>query len=126
MGIWARGPTADALYEELAEALVGAVTDRQKVRALESRSLVVRGPDPTALAINFLSELVVLFQVEGFLPRSVTVRSRPRPSPSLTATLSGELFDPTRHPRRIEVKAVTMHRAVFDPSKGLARIILDI
>src|SRR5580693_482351 len=47
MGLWARGPSADALYEELAMALVGAVTDRQKIQDRETRSLEVTGSDPT-------------------------------------------------------------------------------
>jgi SHS2 domain-containing protein len=126
LGIWARASDADGLYEELAHALVGVITDRQKVRPVERRNLRVSAGDPLGLAVAFLSELVVLFQVEGFLPRSVRVRSRNAPNPQLEAELMGELFDPERHPRRIEVKAVTLHRAEFDPGKGLARIILDI
>ena len=35
------------------------------------------------------------------------------------AELTGEAFDPDRHPRRIEVKAVTLHAGVFDPAAGL-------
>ncbi|HTT25666.1 MAG TPA: archease [Thermoplasmata archaeon] len=126
LGIWARAPTADALYEELAEALVGVMTDRRKLLAKERRSVAVTADDPLGLAVAFLSELVVLFQVDGFLARSVRVRATGRRPLRLRAELAGETFDPDRHPRRIEVKAVTLHAAVFDPAGGLARIILDI
>jgi SHS2 domain-containing protein len=126
LGIWARGPSAEALYEELGEALVGVMTDRQKVRPLEHRSVSVSAADPLGLAVAFLSELVVLFQVDGFLPRSVRVRARGRRGADLEADLVGELFDPDRRPRRIEVKAVTLHKGLFDPRAGQARIILDI
>ncbi len=124
MGIWARGPTAESLYEGLALALVGAMTDRRAVRATEERKVDRAASDPAGLAVGFLSALLLLFQTDGFLARSVRVRLRD--DRSLWADLRGEPFDPARHPRRIEVKAITFHEAQFDPARGRARIILDI
>lgn len=124
MGIWARAPTAEGLLEGLGLALYGAMTERRKVRPVARRTVTAHDSDPVGLAVAFLNELVVLFQTEGFLAR--TIRVRLGPGDRAEADLAGEPFDPDRHTRGIEVKAVTLHRAVFDPEKGRARIILDI
>ena len=124
MGIWARAPSAEGLLEGLGLALYGAMTERRKVRPRETRTVRAHDHDPVGLAVAFLNELVVLFQTEGFLARSIRVTLGP--GDELSAELRGEPFDAERHPRGIEVKAVTLHRAAFDARAGSARIILDI
>lgn len=124
MGLWARAPTAEGLLEGLGLALYGAMTERRRVRPLEHRHVTATGVDPPSLAVAFLNELILQFQTDGFLGRTVRVTRR---SPTeVEAELVGEPFDADRHPRGIEVKAVTMHRAVFDAPGGQARIVLDI
>lgn len=124
MGIWARGPTDEALLEGLGKALLGAMTDPRKVRVVEERRVTVAQEDPAARAVAFLNELVLLFQTDGFLARRIAVRFE---GPDrIVAELGGEPFDERRHPRRIEVKAATLHRALYDPAHRRARVILDI
>lgn len=124
MGIWATAPTPEGLLEGLALALYGTMTERRKVRPIERRTVRVTAADPTGLAVALLNELVTLFQSDGFLARSLRVSLGP--GPSAEAELRGEPFDPARHARGIEVKAVTLHRALFDAAAGRARIILDV
>jgi SHS2 domain-containing protein len=126
MGIWARASTRDRLLEGLAKALFSAMTDRRAIRGRETRTVTVTGADGTGLAVAFLSDLLVLFHTEGFLLRTVRVRVTGGPVLTLRAELSGEPFDSDRHPRRVEVKAITYHAAVFDPRKRRARIVVDI
>ena len=126
MGLWARGPSAASLYEGLSKALFAATTDLRTVRLRESRTVRASARDPPGLAVAFLSELILLFQTEGFLGREVRVRCAERNGPSLEARLVGETFDPARHPRRIEVKAITLHALVFDAVRGRARVVVDI
>ncbi len=125
MGLWARGPTPESLYEGLGEALFGAMTDLRRVRARETRSVERSADDPVRLAVGFLGELLLEFHAEGFVARRVRVRLGPGGG-SLTASLCGEPFEEGRHSRRIEVKAVTLHAAEFDPARGRARVIVDI
>jgi len=126
MGIRATGNTAAELYEALGLGLFHLMTDLRRVRPTDERSVSARSSDPEGLAVDFLSKLLLLQQLEGFLVREITVRAIGRPTTSLVAQLRGEPFDPARHSRRIEVKAVTMHRLRFDPSKGQASVIVDI
>lgn len=124
MGLWARGPTAESVFEGLGLALFGAMTDLRSVRPREVRKVVRSAAEPVGLAVSFLSELLLLFHTEGFVARRVRVRLGP--GGRLSARLEGEVFDAQRHARRIEVKAITLHRASVEPEKGRARLIVDI
>ena len=125
-GIWARADTVDRLFEALGLGLFALMTDLRKVRRTAERAVHASGVDATALAISFLSELLVLEQTEGFVARDLTVRSIGNPPTALVASAVGERFDPDRHLSRTEVKAITFHRASVDLDRGTARVIVDI
>ena len=84
------------------------------------------GGDAAELVVAFLNELLVLEETEGFLGREIHARSIGAPPTAVVASVSGERFDPARHARRKEVKAITLHGLVFDPGRGRARVIVDI
>ena len=125
-GIWARGRTPSELFAALAQGLFARITDLRTVRPVAARSVAAHGADPAELVVDWLGQLLLLQQVEGFLLRDARVRTFGRSPRRLTATVRGELFDPARHPRRIEVKAITYHRLQVDLRRGRARVILDI
>lgn len=126
MGIRASAATPGELYEALGLGLFALITNLRTVRAREERVVSANADDPAALAVAFLSQLLLLEQTEGFLVRELHVRPVGSPPTSLLATARGEPFDAARHPARIEVKAVTMHRLVVDLARGRARVIVDI
>ncbi len=126
VGIWASARTPSGLFEALGMALFGRMTDRRSVRGTETRSVRASGTDASALVVAFLSELVLLHDTEGFLVADLTVTLSGDPPTSLTAFASGEPFDPRRHPRHMEVKAVTLHRLSVSLDPPHARVILDI
>ncbi|MGI0052658.1 MAG: archease [Thermoplasmata archaeon] len=126
MGLWATGPSPAALFEALGLGLVALTTDLRRVRPRSQRELFARADDPGALVVAWLGELLLLEQGEGFLAREIEVELAGDPPNSLKARLRGELFDPERHPRRIEVKAATFHRLIVDLARGRARVIVDI
>jgi SHS2 domain-containing protein len=102
------------------------MTDLRRVRPRESHEVRAEARDPAGLAAAFLNELLVLHSDEAFVARSIAVRVRGSPPTSVVATVTGERFDPARHPSRTEVKAVTLHRLIFDVAGGRARAIVDI
>lgn len=126
VGIWARAPTAAGLLEGLGLALFAQMTDLRRVRPTETRRVAASAPDPTSLVVAFLSELVLLEGEEGFVGRAIRATALGNPPTSVLAEVRGEPLDRSRHPRRAEVKAVTLHRLEFDPARGRARVILDI
>lgn len=126
VGLWARARDARGLFEALGEGLFSIMTDRRGVRAIERRELHLSADDPGALVVAFLNELLLLESSEGYLVRTVRARVAGRPPRELWAVLFGERADPSRHHRRVEVKAATYHalEVAFDPPR--ARVVLDI
>ena len=84
------------------------------------------GADPVALVVAFLTQLITLNAVEGFLVREITCRPVGTPPTALLAQLRGEPFDAARHPQHFEVKAATYHELVLDLERHRARVIVDI
>jgi len=126
IGLWATGPTASALLEGLGHALYALLAEPRSVRPREERVVEVTGRDPAEVTVAFLGELLVLAESEGFLGRSIDVRTSGRPVTSVRARIAGERYDPARHVGRTEVKAVTYHDLLFDPVAGRARVIVDL
>jgi SHS2 domain-containing protein len=126
VGIWARGPDAAGLLEALGLGLFALMTDLRAVRPREERAVSASGHDGPELVVAFLTELIRLHADDGFLVRAIEARTVGSPPTSVVAALRGEPFDPARHPARTEVKAATLHRLVFDPAGGRARVIVDI
>ncbi len=126
MGIWATGAGAAELFEALGLGLYALMTDLRKVRPSQERAVSASGEDAPALVVAYLTELLQLKEADGFLARQVHVRPLGDPPTALVASLRGEPFDPARHVAHVDVKAVTFHELEFDPSRGRARVIVDI
>ncbi len=126
MGIRATGANASELFEALGLGLFSLITDLRKVRPTEERTVSASADEPSSLVVAFLGQLLLLQQAEGFLVRTIYARAIGSPPTSVLAEVRGEPYDAARHPQRIEVKAITMHRLVFDPARGRARVIVDI
>jgi len=84
------------------------------------------GPDPAGLVVNFLTALITLQAVEGFLVREIRCRPIGSPPTALLAQVRGEPFDPSRHSQHFEVKAATFHELQLDLERHRARVIVDI
>jgi SHS2 domain-containing protein len=126
VGIWATGPTPAALLEALGLGLFALLTDLKTVRPRSERAVSASGADASALVVAYLTELLLLHDTEGFVARTIHVRAIGDPPTALVASLTGEPFDPARHPARKQVKAITLHGLVFDPAAHRARVIVDL
>jgi SHS2 domain-containing protein len=124
-GLWARSSSLDGLFGGLGTGLFAAMTDLRKVTPREVRSVRASGSTVSGLVVAFLSELILLEDSERFVARRVVAHVA-RGNRSVAARAYGEPWDPARHERRKEVKAVTMHRLRVSASPPRARVILDI
>jgi SHS2 domain-containing protein len=93
---------------------------------LEERVVQASGPDPPGLVVAFLTQLISLNAVEGFLGRQIRCRTLGTPPTALLAQVRGEAFDPGRHSQHFEVKAATFHELRVDLERHRARVIVDI
>lgn len=126
VGVHAWGPTLEACCRQAALGMFALTVPLASVTPAEAREVAARGDSPEALVVNWLNELIYLHDVEAFAVRDVTVA--PIEDLRLHAILSGEPFDPARHPRGILVKAATFHRLAVERTAGRvsARVVLDI
>lgn len=126
VGIGARAPTPSELFAQLGEGLTDLITDLRRVEPRDHRGLEVEATSPEGLVVAYLTELLALFDEEGWLASRFDVELSGKPPSRLKAELRGEVFDPARHPLHIQVKAATLHRLLLDLDRGRARVIVDI
>ncbi len=126
LGVEVSAATVEELYAAAAFALFDLLTDLSTVRAGIAREIVVTGEDPADLLVNFLREVLYLWNGGGFLIKTCLIREA---TPQrLKALLRGECFDPSRHRIKQEIKAVTYHQAtVCETEEGLvAKVVFDV
>lgn len=118
--------TAEALFAEAALALMDQIVDPRAIQVRQWRVLAVSGADWTDLMVNWLRELLYLFNGELWLAGQVNMG--PLAPHGLEARLGGEAFDETRHEVKNEIKAVTYHRAEVKWADGRwrAQVIFDL
>jgi SHS2 domain-containing protein len=126
LGVEVYGKTANELFANAAFAVFDILTDLKHVSPTVERKVVVDGDGWEDLLVNYLREILYLFNGEGFLLKEFSIRDiDPR---HLEGKVAGEPFDPSRHRINTEIKAVTYHQAaVRETSKEwTARVIFDV
>ena len=120
------GASLPELFENAGRALSATLTDRRYLRRRATREVVLRAGDREALLVDWLNHLLYLFDLDGFLGRDFQVESL---TPErLKARVTGECFDPARHPARTGVKAATFHQLSIMPvgDGWQATVVLDL
>jgi SHS2 domain-containing protein len=122
------GATLRRLFENAGAALFDLVTDRATVRPRERVKVEASGLDRENLLVRFLSELLYLQDTHGWRFRSCRITALDREAFKVRAVAHGERFDPARHPRRKEVKAITYHQVRIVRCAGAwrVRLVLDV
>lgn len=109
------GADAPELFREAGRALTELYVDVEQGAPVEvraARELRLEAEDGESLLIDFLNELIYLFDTEGFLCAGLKVAKLSLEPPAvLEARVEGESFDPERHCSLTEVKAATFHGA---------------
>lgn len=134
VGIEAWGADAGACLADAGVGLTSLLTGRDDPRVLRpDRELELRieAPDLPALAVAFLSEL--LWRVESedelWLGGGAQVGTTAQGLHEARATGNAVAYDPERHGRGVEVKAVTYHGLGFGPRPDggwRLKVLLDI
>lgn len=122
--LWGAG--LPELFENAGRALSATLTDRRYLRRRATREVSLSAGDREALLVDWLNHLLYLFDVDGFLGRDFQVESLT--DERLEARVTGESFDPNRHPERTAVKAATFHQLSIVAVKDgwEATVVLDL
>jgi SHS2 domain-containing protein len=108
-GFRARARSLEELFQVAAHAFYDLMVDRATVEEREHRDVVVDAPELDDLLVVWLSELLFLFETEGFLGRSAQVSLERGAGWTLHGRIAGEGLDPDRHEVQLVYKAVTYH-----------------
>jgi len=120
------GASLPELFENAGCALSATLTDRRYLRRRAIREVRLTAGDREGLLVDWLNHLLYLFDLDGFLGRDFQVVSLT--DERLEAIVTGESFDPDRHPERTGVKAATFHQLKIFPVKDgwQATVVLDL
>ena len=127
----ARGDSLPSLFESAARALTEVMVDRKTVVGRVERKVELRSPTVDRLLYDFLTELIVIKDVDSLLFKDFKVSIVPGRQQRLTCGMRGEEIDRERHALRNDVKAVTMHMFGVKKAEGKggrweATVVLDI
>lgn len=153
LGIEVYGEGLQELFSNAGFALFDIMTDISRVKETTKKVITVEGNDLEQLMVNWLNDLLYLFDVEGLLFKKFEVKevanrswesgvesreSGVRIQDSglktrgsrliLRALIAGECYDPDRHVIETAVKAATYHQiqVVKENDRWRARIIIDL
>ena len=126
VGVTAWGATLAEAAGALARGVFNLIVPLTTVEPREPREIAVEGSDEAMLLVNWINELLYLHDIDGWLLTQAEVD--PCVPPRLTARVTGERFDPGRHPRGTLVKAATYHdfSILVDRDRVTLRMVLDV
>ena len=127
----ARGDSITSLFESAARALTEVMVDRKTVVGRVERTIELTSPTLDRLLYDFLTELIVIKDVDSLLFKDFKVSVKLGKEKRITVEARGEEIDRARHALRNDVKAVTMHMfEVKEPTRKGGRweatVVLDI
>jgi SHS2 domain-containing protein len=116
IGFEAYGYTEEELFQNSTCALFSLIIDLRRIRPEIERRVEL--PDNNESLIVFLNDLLYLWDVERFIPKTITII---KSSANSKVLLSGELFNEHRHALVGEVKAVTYHQFSIVKERGILK-----
>ena len=120
------GANQGELLANSAFALFDLITDLDQVQVRENLSLEVEGIDADDLLVNWIRELLYLFQGSSYLLKEFEIREAK--DFFVCAEVRGEKFDPDRHEIQQDIRSVVYHqcRMTKTGSQWTAQLIFEI
>ena len=125
-GIHVFGADSKELFANAAYALFDLITDIDALKGLEACNVQVSGDDWSDLMVNWLREILFLWNGKELLVKKVQISKLSETA--LSADIDYDPFDPDQHEIKLEIKAVTYHQIQVSsgPQGWEAKIIFDI
>lgn len=126
LGIEAYGDTLKEAFCEAGKGLLSIILDLPESAPIELRTIRLHGADSTQLLLQWLSEILYLFDGEHFVGTELSIESLTETD--LLGSARGINFVPGSHPTKLDVKAVTYHNIEIGRRDGgvIIRVFLDI
>lgn len=126
IGIVAYGSDIKELFANAALGLFSLMVDMGSLKEDVERDVELSAVDSEALLVEWLNELIYIFDVERLAFKRFEIDELS--DNSIKAKCFGEKIDPQRHRVMREIKAATYHMLQISKQNGYysARIIFDI
>jgi len=102
------------------------VADLDKVDCKDHIPLEIEGTDRDDLMVNWMRELLYLYQGSGYLLKDFQIREVK--DTIVKAEVSGEKIDPDRHEIKQEIAAIAFHKSRMDKTgnQWTAQVIFEV
>ena len=120
------GDSQADLFANSATALFDVMADIEKIEIKERIPLEVEGTDRDDLMVNWMRELLYLYQGSGYLLKEFKIHEVK--DSIVKAEVCGEKIDPDRHEIKQEIGAVAVHKSRMQKtgSQWIAQVIFEI
>ena len=120
------GSSQADLFANSAFALFDVMTDLEKIEVKERLPLEVEGADRDDLMVNWMRELLYLYQGSGYLLKEFQIREVK--DTFVKADVCGEKIDPDRHDMKKEITAVAYHQSRMEKTgnQWTAQLIFEV
>ena len=126
----AYGDTLEEVFENSALAMFNVIIDTGKVSGEAEKEVFLTSPDLESLLVDWLSELLYLFEVDEIVFWKFRVEEIRKEDGeySIKAVASGENYYPESHPFETEIKAVTYNQLELEKTAEgwKAQVVVDI
>ena len=126
VGLQIFGRTLPELFIHAAQGMESLLVEPEQVQIKTSQIVIVEGHDTLSLLIEWLNELIFLFDTQHLLLTQFEIESFAETR--LKARVSGETYQRERHDLSSAIKAATWHEAAITQSDTCyqARVIFDL
>ena len=126
IGIKAYGKSKNEAFINAAIGMYSLITDLTAIEEKKTITVSVESHSFDGLLVSWLNELIFHFDAYGFVGRTVKIEHLSENN--ITATVTGEEFDPERHEGKLLVKAATYHKLRIEKIDNIWEIdvIFDI
>jgi SHS2 domain-containing protein len=120
------GTSQADLFINSAFALFDVMADMKAIEVKERLPLEVEGSDRDDLMVNWVRELLYLYQSSGYLLREFRVREVK--DTIVRAEVGGEKIDPDRHEINQEIASIAFHKSRMEKTgnQWTAHLIFEI
>ena len=125
VGIIAYGADISQAFANAARALFSLITELDDVEEILHRDIELVAPDKESLLVEWLNELICLFDTENIVFKRFDVTQLN--NTQLKARSYGEKVDSSKHRLKTGVKAATYHMLKVDKGDGCkVQVLFDI
>jgi len=120
------GKTQAELFANSAFALFDLMTDVEKIELKENLPLEVEGVDRDDLMVNWMRELLYLFQGSGYLLREFQVHEVKEDY--VRGEVGGEKYDPDRHEIQRDIRSIAFQQSRIEKTgdQWIAQVIFEL